>query len=177
MKYLYFLILGKIEEKLLKRLAKDLQERFDFPTKIIKDVKLPSYAYNSERNQFEGEKILRELDRLEFPDAQRVLGIVDVDLYSDDLNFIFGQAEVLGRNCLISVYRLDPRFYKEKYLEKIFYIRILKEAMHELGHTFGLGHCPEKTCVMHYSNTLEDTDYKEDRFCKRCNKLYKLNIS
>jgi archaemetzincin len=47
-------------------------------------------------------------------------------------------------------------------------MRALKEAVHELGHTLGLVHCPEAGCVMHFSNTLADTDCKSHRLCAMC---------
>lgn len=46
--------------------------------------------------------------------------------------------------------------------------RALTEAVHELGHTWGLTHCPNSHCVMHFSNTLADTDVKGSTFCPRC---------
>lgn len=103
----------------------------------------------------------------------KVLGVTDLDLYTDDLNFIFGQAEISGRAALISTARL--RFQKfhsigRRRLEshEVFIERMLKEAVHELGHTFGMRHCNNRSCVMAFSNCLEDTDYKSDQYCDRC---------
>jgi archaemetzincin len=50
----------------------------------------------------------------------------------------------------------------------IFRERAVKEAVHELGHTFGLGHCPDSSCVMHFSNCLDDTDRKGKEYCPEC---------
>jgi len=46
--------------------------------------------------------------------------------------------------------------------------RAVKEAVHELGHTFGLDHCSDPRCVMHFSNMLADTDRKGREFCPSC---------
>jgi archaemetzincin len=40
------------------------------------------------------------------------------------------------------------------------------EAVHELGHAFGLTHCEKSRCVMHFSNSLQDTDFKHYIFLK-----------
>jgi Peptidase family M54 len=70
-----------------------------------------------------------------------------------ELNFVFGIAQSRGRAAVISLCRLglgaDPPLRRE---------RVLKEAVHELGHTLGLNHCPDAKCVMHFSNSLADTD-------------------
>jgi len=44
--------------------------------------------------------------------------------------------------------------------------RAATEAIHELGHTYGLSHCSDPTCVMWFSNTLSESDRKGTRFCQ-----------
>lgn len=51
---------------------------------------------------------------------------------------------------------------------ELFKLRALKEALHELGHTFGLMHCPNSYCVMHFSNSIVDTDMKKAEYCFNC---------
>lgn len=85
------------------------------------------------------------------------LGIVNHDLYVPKLNFIFGVA--FGKSCIIALARLKG---------DLFLKRIRKEAIHELGHCFGLSHCPKAECVMHFSNCLADTDYKKEEICDSC---------
>ncbi|MEW6407772.1 MAG: hypothetical protein AB1465_03720 [Patescibacteria group bacterium] len=191
MKYLYLLPFNKINGKILEKLAKDLEKKFDLSTKIVSAISLPDYTYNKLRRQYDGSKILVELKRMEFPDAEKILGVLSVDLFAEDLNFIFGQAEAPGNVALISLFRLDPKFWQKKSkpnqklyferrpaqlaeVERLFYARILKEAVHELGHTYGLSHCPDIKCVMHFSNTLKDTDLKNNNFCEKCKRLFEM---
>jgi archaemetzincin len=98
----------------------------------------------------------------------RLLGITDVDLFTAGLNFIFGQAFIGGRECLISLARLRPSFYGQPDDADLFRERVIKEAVHELGHTFGLSHCGDPQCVMMFSNSLTDTDRKSSTFCLNC---------
>ncbi len=48
--------------------------------------------------------------------------------------------------------RLRQEFYGLAADSSIFIGRVLKEATHEVGHAFGLDHCPRRSCVMHFSN-------------------------
>ena len=119
-----------------------------------------------------GRIILNELSKISFENCEKILAITDKDLFTEDLEYIFGQAETSGEICLISTYRLDPKFYNDKSNKDLFYNRILKEAAHELGHTFSLKHCQNKKCVMHFSDDIKDTDIKSSKFCEECRKLY-----
>jgi archaemetzincin len=98
----------------------------------------------------------------------RILAICDFDAYSNGLNFVFGQATFDGRASAIYLARLREEFYGLKKNNSLFQQRIVKEAVHELGHAFGLNHCNKSACVMHFSNSLRDTDIKENNFCDNC---------
>jgi archaemetzincin len=74
----------------------------------------------------------------------------------------------------IGLARLRQEFYGLKSDNSLFLERVVKEATHELGHAFGLRHCPRQKCVMFFSNSLADTDRKCRRFCnERTALLYK----
>jgi archaemetzincin len=84
------------------------------------------------------------------------------------LNFVFGQATVAGRDAFVALPRLRETSYGRPPNESLYRERVLKEVLHELGHTWGLGHCPDPRCVMYFSNMLADTDAKGLEFCPRC---------
>ena len=156
---------GQLDETLLKNLTKILDEIFKIRFYVKEPLEIPKDAFNPKRGQFDPNKIFKILKRYE---GKKVLGIIDEDLYAQGLNFIFGQAEAFGRCALISITRLRQEFYGLPKDNMIFFNRIMKEAIHELGHTYGLKHCSNKDCVMFFSNSIIDTDKKSPFFCKVC---------
>ena len=89
-------------------------------------------------------------------------------MFAPRLNFVFGEAILLGSVAVISLTRLRPEFYGQAPDPDVFERRVLIEAVHELSHTLGLGHCPRVHCVMRFSNCVEHTDHKGFAFCERC---------
>jgi archaemetzincin len=107
------------------------------------------------------------MQKKEYLTYEKTLGIIDLDLYVPKLNFVFGEAS--PRAAIISLTRLRNEFYHLPKDETLFRKRVLTEAVHELGHTYGLEHCANPHCVMFSSNSLTDTDMKGPTFCQRCN--------
>jgi archaemetzincin len=157
---IYLLPLGPVDQGLIDYLLQRLSAFWD--VKLCPPLDVRPDAHNDLRNQFDGSMLLRSL-----PDrGEIILGVTEADTYVEGLNFIFGLAS--GNRALISLKRLRPEFYGHPPDEEFFRLRAFKEAVHELGHVFGLGHCPNQKCVMHFSNTLSDTDRKDWRYCKQC---------
>ncbi|WP_054853493.1 archaemetzincin family Zn-dependent metalloprotease [Vulcanisaeta distributa] len=91
-----------------------------------------------------------------------VLVINDDGYVEGGLNFVFGVAKIGGALALVFTKRLRGGE------QSLYHLRILKEVLHELGHSFGLDHCTDPKCVMYFSNTIEDTDRKGPGYCQRC---------
>ena len=160
--------LGAVPADLLDGLVTPLGAAFGLPCRVAAPIPIPPAAYDRRRRQYIGHVILTTLARLSLPDAGHVLGIIDADCYAPGLNFIFGEASLHARDAFIALPRLRPSFYGLPEDVPLFQERVSKEAVHELGHTYGLTHCPNPKCVMHFSNSLHDTDVKGAAFCPRC---------
>lgn len=147
------LIVGEVLGKKARRL----------PSPIPSD-----FAYDPLRRQHYSTRLLERLQEAAEGAGSKILGVTEHDLMIPILTFVFGEAQLGGRSAVISLARLRPSFYGLPDDPDLLYRRAEKEALHELGHTFGLVHCPDYGCVMHFSNTVEEVDLKGDRYCPRC---------
>jgi archaemetzincin len=105
------------------------------------------------------------------PGGTRLLGITDVDLFIPILTFVFGEAQLEGQAAVVSCARLveaGDRVLTTR--------RLAREAVHELGHTFGLVHCAglagtgrdQAPCVMSRSASVRAVDAKSTQLCPDC---------
>ncbi|MFH1773842.1 MAG: archaemetzincin family Zn-dependent metalloprotease [Methanobacteriota archaeon] len=160
---------GEVDAKLLQDICKEVEIVFGECAISGKKLQVPKENFDEKRKQYESKYFLEVLARhAKNSNAEKILGITDEDLFTPGLNFIFGQAYVSGRICIISTHRLNPRFYGARENEILLLGRCAKEAIHELGHCFGLEHCSDRRCVMVFSNSIIDVDRKTKKFCEKC---------
>ncbi len=186
------LVLNDINRSILRYLQKNLASIFSGHAAVSKHVIVPSSFYKMEKNQYDGRKLLNFLtENLTLKEAKDInLAIFDRDLFTGNIDHIFGLATPFPRICVISTIRLHPHFkkdYFQKGLKKrkigkfpllvrrltskeknLYYERILKESVHSIGHTMGLMHCSSVHCIMAPSILLEHIDKKEPGFCLSC---------
>jgi archaemetzincin len=160
--------LEPVEPQLLDYLQSSLAETFKLPVVTKYLPQSLGYAYERTRRQYRSAAILRRLPNFRTSAGELILGIVNRDLYAPKLNFVFGEADIKNGVCVISLARLRQSFYGLPSDKALLRQRARKEAVHELGHLYGLKHCPDIECVMHFSNSLQDTDRKSADFCAAC---------
>ena len=173
--------IGQVDAGVLHQIKEKLPRVFPDTTCLVLDERLPipEKAFDKTRRQHRSDVILGKIQSYGAArkDLNRVLGVVDADIFVSELNFVFGEATCPGKAALISLWRLKPEFYRDKAETELFEVRALKEAIHELGHTLGLRHCHHSSCVMYFSNSIFDTDKKHCSFCDQCNLQAALGIN
>jgi archaemetzincin len=173
MSYIYLVPIDLEDHSFLDTMESFISETFDRQVKRKKLRVNVNDAFDPNRVQFNSSLILRQLITAPPADAERILGVVDVDLFIPILTFVFGEAQLKGIGAVVSVHRLHNRFYGLPENREDTMDRLLKEAVHELGHTFGLIHCTEPGCVMNSSTYVENIDQKSAEFCPLCQKNVK----
>jgi len=159
---------GYFEKGLLELIVDDIEREFSVPVKTREGYLDLSDYYDPARKQYNGNDLLKEIELRFATETNKTLGLFNVDLFIPILTYIFGQAFLNGRSGIASIYRLSNERYGIKKDQSVFVDRIRKEVIHELGHTFGLFHCSNPTCVMRSSTYVEDIDQKEHSLCHKC---------
>ena len=168
MKIISLMPVGTVDHSLLEPLAESLTRHLRVACSIQPSVIEPEFAYNPLRRQYHSTEILKKIIQLPPSKTWKVLGVAEVDLYIPVLTFVFGEAQLTNGGAVVSTHRLRQEFYGMPLDADLLQERLLKESLHELGHTYGLRHCPDYNCVMSASNGVERIDLKTVEFCPSC---------
>jgi archaemetzincin len=161
---------GGFEKKMLQRLADALRNELRSEI-LIRDTYIDlNPFFDPARRQYNGNELMKEVEAL-FPGQHKVIALFNVDLFIPILTYIFGQAMLNGRIGIVSAYRLSNERYGLEPDPSLYFERLVKEIMHELGHMLGLIHCHAPLCVMRSSTYVEDIDQKHSVYCKACLEL------
>ncbi|MBU0544003.1 MAG: archaemetzincin family Zn-dependent metalloprotease [Proteobacteria bacterium] len=159
--------IGNFDPEITDPVKMEIKRIFGFPALIIPVLEDVDFAHDTGRNQYYSTSILKQLEKLAPSFAIKIIAITKVDLFVPILTHVYGEAQLGGRACVVSTYRLKDQISAQQ-REAVFMQRIVKEAIHELGHTFNLRHCKEHVCIMHYCRTELDVDRKSDQLCRYC---------
>jgi archaemetzincin len=159
--------IGELSTELIEGIAGEIRRVFGLSTETGSVLEDLSFALDQNRQQYNSTLILGQLSANAPSRAAKVLAVTQVDLFIPILTHVYGEAQLGGIASIVSTFRLNEGGsavnIPQKYID-----RIVKEAIHELGHTFNLRHCPEEACIMHYCRNEEDVDRKSDQLCRYC---------
>ena len=162
--------IGAFAPDRIQPIGKAIERLFGYPTvsnSLLQDI---DFAFDLEREQYHSTRILEKLAAAAPAQALKVLAITTDDLFIPILTHVYGEAQLGGRACIISTCRLDEGLPLSRRNERS-QMRLIKEALHELGHTFNLRHCPDRRCCMHYCRSVRDVDRKSEHLCRHCKVL------
>lgn len=168
MNLIQLLPIGDADDDLAAALCAGLAAEFRARCEILRSPLDPEPARHPERRQYHSTELLARMGRVRAPNAWRLLGVTSLDLYIPTLTFVFGEAQLNGPCAVISAHRLRQEFYGLPPNPLRLRERLLKEAVHELGHTLDLRHCEDYRCAMAPSHAVEWVDLKSASFCPAC---------
>ncbi len=168
MKLVHLLAVGKIDQRLLQSLTKEIPRRLDVSCEILPVMLDPASSFHAERQQYHSSEILQQMQSYVGPQTWRLLGVADVDLYIPILKYVFGEAQLDGPCGVVSAHRLHEEFYGLQRNDNLLGERLAKEAIHELGHTLNLRHCGNYDCVMASAHAVEWVDLRGSTLCDLC---------
>ena len=145
-----------------------LEVFYGVKVEVMSRVPLPKAAFYPPRKRYRAEALLDFL-RARKPDtAFRVLGLTGSDISTTKGAHkdwgVLGLATLDGTACVISSYRTRRRSTSRLNARQ----RLAKVAVHEIGHTFGLDHCPTEGCLMEDAKGSVLTSDREYDLCPRC---------
>ena len=164
-----------IDDDSILKAVHEAANYFDNDIVSLDFVDTPKDAHNKARDQYRATSFLRIAEK---GTGKKNIVITNVDIYASRVNFVFGQAFLNGKACVVSTHRLNPQFYAndggyddgidDQSNCQVFIERVKKETIHEIGHTFGLRHCDDNGCVMSFSPGIEEVDAKGMDVCEKC---------
>jgi|SRR5579863_380936 len=168
MKLVHLLPVGKVDHRLLRSLKVEIPQRLGVSCEILPAALDPAPSFHAEREQYHSSQILQRMQSHISPQTWRLLGVTDVDLYIPILKYVFGEAQMKGPCAVVSAHRLHEEFYGLRRDDDVLAQRLLKESIHELGHTLNLRHCENYDCVMASAHAVEWVDLRGSSFCEAC---------
>ncbi len=156
-KSIFLLPLGKIDNAVVNEIYTSIK-RILPDIKIMQKESMPSISYYHPRNRYRADTLINWMSK-RAKENEIYVGITTLDIsHTKDKNRDFGVMGLgfqPGKACVASSFRLKNK------------ASFFKVVIHELGHTSGLPHCPEKTCFMRDAKG-HDSTAEETEFCKKC---------
>ncbi|MBI4863917.1 MAG: hypothetical protein HY815_27210 [Candidatus Riflebacteria bacterium] len=159
---------GDVSQEICGTVAQEVTGTIGLVCTVSPETLDPRFSFDSKRKQYSSPALLESLRMRSVERAVRVLGLADVDLFMPVLTFVFGEAILGGGAAIVSIRRLWQSFYGLPENPALTRARAAREAVHELGHTLGLIHCPYYSCTMRSTRSVEEIDLASGGLCGPC---------
>ena len=160
--------LGDVPEIVLKVIAGHITSCFKLTTQILPPLEQPEYALDERRLQYNAAIIIETFESIHFSDHDKVIAVLNQDLFIPIFTHVFGEARQGGKCGLVSLFRLAKNPDGSTPPKSIIHERAAKVALHELGHLLDLLHCEHKKCLMHFSGGIDEVDEMSLDLCEYC---------
>jgi archaemetzincin len=163
---------GDVPARIKRAASAGLRSVYDCDVMLHDARALPADAYDENRSQYRAEAFIELAGRV--GSAEKNIALTTEDLFYRRRNYVFGLAYLSGNGSVVSTYRLQTAAdggRLDRSEDEVFSGRVRKEVVHEIGHTLGLEHCSDESCVMNFSPTVREVDVKNQQLCSDCTKL------
>jgi archaemetzincin len=156
-----------IHEKEVMEVKKSVEAYYHFHVTVLEDKALPENSNYKPLHRYSADSLLLFLKNNKPQEYDKIIGLTnrDISTNKNDNPYygIFGLAFLGGESCVVSSFRLNK-------LNDLFYQRLAKVAVHEIGHTLGLPHCEhsEKCFMTSAKGKLKTIDGEEFKLCDHC---------
>ncbi len=161
--------LGPVRQADIRKVAEGITALYAVTVEVLPEKPLPKAAYYKPRDRYKADDVLDAITSQEPAHAQKILALTTRDISTtnekaDDWG-IMGMGQLGGRACIVSTFRLR----KGNAGDALFTARLVKVVNHELGHTWGLDHCPEAGCLMQDAKgKIATVDGESGKPCGKC---------
>lgn len=164
--------LGNVPEELLTVIFDGIDSVYNAQVVFALPVPMPVEAFYAPRARYRADALLNYLDAFGDSMCNKIVGITTYDISTTKTPYedwgIFGLGSMGGSSCVVSTYRLKAGNVSAG----MFHERLIKVINHELGHTFGLHHCPVNGCLMEDAKgRIATVDNESGAFCPDCREL------
>lgn len=152
--------LGDFEPDLAKEIAAEIRK---LQPNVVQNtaIPFPPHSFYAPRNRYRADSIIRYLAG-RAKNGSVVIGLTHTDISTTKNKVkdwgVMGLGYHPGAACVVSDFRLR-KHHQENQPYKV--------ALHELGHTEGLPHCPDKSCIMRDAEGKMPLQ-EEKAFCSEC---------
>jgi archaemetzincin len=165
--------IGKIDAIFPKVIAAHISGFLNVQPVVLPVLDSPAYAFDRERLQYNVATILNRLESTPVKGVDKMVGVLNVDLFLPIFTHVFGEAKQKGNVALVSTFRLGNNPSDQSTPHALVLERTAKVALHEACHLYGLTHCENHRCLMHFSGDLKELDNTPFSFCRYCKAYFK----